>query len=40
MDIFIYFGTGIEVCMDELEEQIEEILGDKGEVTRRYLFCN
>lgn len=33
MDIYIYFGTTKEIDIDELEENIEEILQDNGEVT-------
>ncbi len=35
MDIYIYFGLEEDVDIDDLEEEIDEILGDKGEVTGR-----
>ena len=35
MDIFIYFELEGDVDIDDLEEEIDEILGDKGEVTGR-----
>ena len=33
MDIFIYFKLNRDIDIDDLEESIEEILGDEGEVT-------
>lgn len=35
MDIFIYFGFDEDIDIDDLEESIDEILGDEGEVTGR-----
>jgi len=35
MDIFIYFELEEDVDIDDLEEEIDEILGDEGEVTGR-----
>ncbi len=35
MDIYIYFKTETEIDIDGLEENIEELLEDKGEVTGR-----
>lgn len=35
MDIYIYFKPEKEIDIDKLEENIEELLGDKGEVTGR-----
>lgn len=35
MDIFIYFGFNEDIDIDDLEESIDEILGDEGEVTGR-----
>lgn len=33
MDIFIYFQPNSELALDEVEDEIEEALGDDGEVT-------
>lgn len=33
MDIYIYFSLENEVDIDEMEDKIDEILGNKGEVT-------
>lgn len=35
MDIFIYFGLNEDIDIDDLEENIDEILCDEGEVTGR-----
>ena len=35
MDIFVYFKLEEKVDIEDLEEKIDEILGDKGEVTGR-----
>ena len=35
MDIYIYFEPEEDVDIDDLEEEIDEILEDKGEVTGR-----
>jgi len=33
MDIFIYFTSKASIVLDEIEDAIQEALGDKGEVT-------
>lgn len=35
MQIFIYFELNEDIDIDDLEESIDEILGDEGEVTGR-----
>ena len=35
MDIFIYFELNEDIDIDYLEESIDEVLGDEGEVTGR-----
>lgn len=33
MEIFVYFGVGLDVPRDEIEEAIDEVLASRGEVT-------
>jgi hypothetical protein len=33
MDVFIYFPLGLEIPRDEIEDAIQDCLGERGEVT-------
>lgn len=35
MDIYIYFAFQEEINIDDLEDEVDKLLGDKGEVTGR-----